>query len=251
MSEDNKHSKGKIKVFTTVVLIIVLVIAIAYVFDQGKVDSSQSDKSLTQTSNAENIDNGTSYGSTNGIPSDTTDTPESTDSIDVTESKDLRESSIPTINDPMENEFRLITSMKTSLGLMTWDDQVHLPDLLGDHQTEIIETIGQGGDTFEGSKLKTTEYEGLTVTLLSPKDNGKAYYVMRMDISNNLYETYRGIKVGDSLSRLENTYPEIQQVETGDTLQDTYRFTDHSYRYIEFILVDDVVTFIEIGMELQ
>ncbi|PKM67986.1 MAG: hypothetical protein CVU95_04895 [Firmicutes bacterium HGW-Firmicutes-2] len=248
MTKDNKHSKDKLKIYMTVVIIIIFVLAIAYVFDQGKSDSSQSDKTLTQISDSKDLDNETSYSATNSVPSDTT---ESTDSVDLEETIELTESSIPITNDPLENEFRLITNKKTSLGLISWDDEIHLPDILGDHQTEIIETIGQGGDTFEGSKLKTTEYDGLTVTLLSPRDNGKAYYVLSMVITNNLYETYRGIKVGDSLQRLENTYPEIEQVETGDTVQDTYRYTDHSYRYIEFIIVDHVVTFIEIGMELQ
>ncbi|MDF1618612.1 hypothetical protein [Petrocella sp. FN5] len=248
MTEDNKHSNGKLKLFLTVAMIIVLVLAIAYVFDQGETPSNSSDKTLTKSLDAESTENGASYGNTDNLTKDIT---ESSEAIDPTELNEPNESTMPIINDPLENEFRLITHKKTSLGIMSWDDQISIPDILGDHQTEIVETIGQGGDTFEGSKLKTIEYEGLTVILLSPKDNGKTYYVMRMDITNNLYETYRGIKVGDSFQRLENTYPEIEQVETGDTLQDTYRFTDHSYRYIEFIIVDDLVAFIEIGMELQ
>ncbi|PKK97741.1 MAG: hypothetical protein CVV57_10745, partial [Tenericutes bacterium HGW-Tenericutes-2] len=215
MTKNIKYSKGKLKVFMTVAMIIILVLAITYVFDQGKTNTNQSDKTLTQASDPNDLSNGTSNGILYNEPTNTT---ESTESKDLSESDKLNETSITTINDPLENEFRLITNKKTSLGLMSWDDQIHLPDILGDHQTEIIETIGQGGDTFEGSKLKTTEYDGLTVTLLSPRDNGKAYYVLSMDMTNNLYETYRGIKVGDSLQRLENTYPEIEQVETGDTV---------------------------------
>jgi len=248
MTKDPKHVNGKFKIFTTVALIIILVLAIAYVFDQGKSEPNPSDKSLTNSSDSNDLDRGTSYRPESG---ESTDTTESTESRNQPEPSELNDSSISTINDPLENEFRLITNMKTSLGLMNWDDQISLPDILGNHKTEIIETIGQGGDTFEGSKIKTKEYEGLTVTLLSPRDNGKSYYVLRIDITNNLYETYRGIKVGDSFQRLENTYPEIVQVETGDTAFDTYRYTDQSYRYIEFIIVDGVVTFIEIGMELQ
>jgi cbb3-type cytochrome oxidase subunit 3 len=248
MTDDNKYSKGKLKIFITVGMIIIFILAIAYVFDQGKTESNPSDNTLTLTSDPGNSKNSISSGTTQNEPTDVT---EPTEIIDLDETKELSESSIPITNDPLENEFRLITNKKTSLGLMSWDDEIHLPDILGDHQTEIIETIGQGGDTFEGSKLKTTEYDGLTVTLLTPRDNGKTYYVLRMDITNNLYETYRGVKVGDSLQRLENTYPEIEQVETGDKNQDTYRYTDLSYRYIEFIIVDHVVTFIEIGMELQ
>jgi len=248
MTDDHKHLNGNLKIFITVAMIIVLVLAIAYVFDQGKPDSSLTDKTLTQSSDSKNLINGTSYDTPDSTPNDTTESAESTE---IESPEDLSVSSVPTVNDSMEHEFRLITHKKTSLGLMSWDDQIHLPDILGDHQTEIVETIGQGGDTFEGSKLKTTEYEGLTVTLLSPKDNGKSYYVLKMELTNNLYETYRGVKVGDSFQRLENTYPEIEQVETGDTAYDTYRYTDHSYRYIEFIIANDVVTFIKIGMELQ
>lgn len=114
-----------------------------------------------------------------------------------------------------------------SLALQDWDNKVDFDKLLGKPVSEDLKELSNA-DTFTGSFIKTKKYDGLEVELLSPKGNGKTFYVLSMKVSGTKFSTSRGIRVGDDVELLKQSYPEIQRVLDGRTDD-----SDCAYQYWE------------------
>jgi hypothetical protein len=89
--------------------------------------------------------------------------------------------------------------------LSQWESNMDLEAILGTPKSVTIEVL-ENADTFSGSFKKTVVYEGLTMELFSPKDNGEDYWLLSMLITGDGYETYRGIGVGDTFEAIEAAY---------------------------------------------
>ncbi len=137
--------------------------------------------------------------------------------------------------------------------LFNWDNEIELSELLGAPLAEKTEQLGPGADTFTGSFIRELTYDGLELKLFSPRENGTDFYIIMMKLTENRYLTKRGIKVGDNLEFLQETYPEISQVPDGkdDPQNGTYRFYegDNPYTFIDFAVADGRITEINVVHE--
>ena len=75
-------------------------------------------------------------------------------------------------------------SDRGQLTLRNWYDQAELSAVLGEPVAETNEVLGREADTHSGSHLKTLKYEGLVVQMFSPRDNGKDFWLMSMDLTS-------------------------------------------------------------------
>lgn len=121
-------------------------------------------------------------------------------------------------NDTQNNidEFSIVMDGNT-LAAGEWENQSSLLKTLGKPVSEKIETLGQGSDTYEGSFEKNTKYSDIEVISFSPKDNGKTFWVMEAKTTSSKYATKQGIKVGDNISILKKSYPNISIALDGRT----------------------------------
>ena len=101
-------------------------------------------------------------------------------------------------------EYSLISD-RGQLTLRNWYDQAELSAVLGEPVAETNDVLGREADTHSGSHLKTLKYEGLVVQMFSPRDNGKDFWLMSMDLTSPKLRTPRGITVG-SLTGLKGLY---------------------------------------------
>lgn len=104
-----------------------------------------------------------------------------------------------------------------AVSLKSWDTEADLSGVLGNPISETVEVLGTDSDTFAGSSVKTLEYDGLKIRLFSPKDNGKAYWIMSMDLTGSTLQTPKGITVGSSLEALKGAYGLLEAVPDGRT----------------------------------
>lgn len=104
-----------------------------------------------------------------------------------------------------------------NVSLQAWDNKVDLPGLFGKPIEQTVTQLGQSSDTYNGSFVKKIKYSGAKVTLFSPKDNGKTFWIMEMELTDARYLTARDIKVGDSVQKLKEVYPGINLFPDGRT----------------------------------
>lgn len=123
-----------------------------------------------------------------------------------------------------------------TIKLGAWDKDMDLVKLLGGPQTEKIEKLGPGADTFTGSYIKRQIYNGLELGFMSPRDNGKTFFMDRIVITGSRYQTARGVKVGDGYDRILQAYVYAPPENTAvyDKKNHTYSFTDGSTQLINF-----------------
>ena len=167
------------------------------------------------------------------------------------ENKDgMEESNLPIqeLDDLSEFSF-LIEDRKVTL--MDWEDEVNLGDLFGKPKQEKIEQLGSGSDTFAGAYIKELKFSGVDLKLFSPKDNGKKFYILSMEVSDPKYQTIRGVKVGDALEALNKNYPEITPIPDGreDKNNRGYRLEQGAYNYITFEIKEGFIIKISIYHE--
>lgn len=117
------------------------------------------------------------------------------------------------------------------LSLFDRDDEVDFDRLLGKPLNENIEILGEGADTFAGSYIKTMQYEGLELKLLSAADNGESFSITDMKVTSDIYSTTKNTKVNDTLEELIESYPSINKVLDGRT-------DDNNCTYESFIQED-------------
>lgn len=138
------------------------------------------------------------------------------------------------------------------LPLGAWENDIALDTILGKPISEKIEQLGEGADTFAGSYLKTKTYQGLELRLMSPKGNGKTFFIDQILITSDSYATYREIKVGDSYEKLLNSYSfniNAEQAMILNKQNHTYALYESGYNYIYFEVKNGVVKSITLKIE--
>lgn len=95
-----------------------------------------------------------------------------------------------------------------SIKLGDWDKDVDIPGIFGRLLLEKVEQLGAGADTFAGSYVKRMVYDGLELGLMSPRDNGKTFFIDTIHITGSQYATARGVMVGDSYTEVLKAYPD-------------------------------------------
>lgn len=144
-----------------------------------------------------------------------------------------------------------IQTLNGSIGLMNWDDKVDIKKILGDPISEDIEVLGEGADTFKGSTLRKLKYNGLELTLMSPKDNGNTFFVLNIRITGDKYSTWRNIQIGDEVQKLLKQYPEHQFIE-GNKSNGRLKFENADLsKNIIFTIKKGIVHLIEYNYLLQ
>jgi len=142
---------------------------------------------------------------------------------------------------------------KRAISLKSWYNEADLSAVLGKPISETNEVLGSGADTFSGSHIKTLKYEGLVVKLFSPKDNGKEFWLMSVDLTSSKLQTPRGITVGSTLTELKKAYSDIKIVPDGraDANNCAYRVSmQEEYKYITFEVEKGIVKEIKLFVEL-
>ncbi|MFA5528053.1 MAG: hypothetical protein WC996_05505 [Peptostreptococcales bacterium] len=137
------------------------------------------------------------------------------------------------------------------IALKDWDNEVNIEEIFGEPLEVKSEILGPNSDTFNGSFMKEITYSGIKFVMFSPKDNGKNYYILSMNIMDNSIETKRGIRVGDTLEKLNEVYPELKPVLDGreDTQNRGYKIEEGAYDYINFEVKDGSIIHIKIYHE--
>lgn len=128
-----------------------------------------------------------------------------------------------------------------------WDDKVDLKAIMGEPVSQEVKQLGDGADTFTGSYVKEMVYDGIKLGLMSPKDNGKTFFVDRIEITLGDYETSRGIKIGDGYDKILDSY--VYSGAGYDAQNHTYTFTDGSISYLSFDVQRGVVKSITLYAE--
>lgn len=130
-----------------------------------------------------------------------------------------------------------------------------LDDKLGIPISRETIVLGQGSDTFSGSHIRTSYYDGLTVEEFSPKGEGKDnFWIYSLYITNENYSTTKGVTIGDKLEKLKTEYPNIEVLKDGRTDEKNcaYLLKDPiEPKYIIFEVKDSTIEWIKIYYELQ
>lgn len=137
--------------------------------------------------------------------------------------------------------------------LKSWYKEADLSALLGKLVSENNEVLGSTADTYSGSHIKTLKYEGLVVKLFSPKDNGKDFWLMSMDLTSSKLQTPGGITVGSTLAQLKEAYKGIEIFPDGrtDVNNCAYEFSvREEYKYMIFEVEKGIVKEIKLYAEL-
>ncbi|MDQ6419348.1 hypothetical protein RB620_07880 [Paenibacillus sp. LHD-117] len=127
------------------------------------------------------------------------------------------------------------------VSLRDWDNEKDIAELLGKPIGETHEQLGPDAGTFNGMHVKTLTYDGLELTLYSPK--GDRYYVVNMRVTNDRYATSLGIRVGDVAERVEEVYPYVEIALDGRTppRNFTYAVGEGDYITLFIDLKDGIV----------
>lgn len=129
---------------------------------------------------------------------------------------------------PAEPEPFALMAGQRAIPLKSWDSETDLEAILGKPISEKQEVLNAGSDTYTGSTVRILEYDGLSIRLFSPKDNGKTFWIMAMDLTGTNLQTPQGIKVGSGLAELKAAYASLEAVPDGRTDAD-----NRAYRIME------------------
>lgn len=175
------------------------------------------------------------------------------DNGEVIEQTDSKKEVSDRSNNENENNDFFVEYNGKQLKLLQWDNEIDIEAIFGKPESDSTEVLGEGADTFTGSYLRIVNFNGLELTMLSPKDNGKDFLVLMMTVSISDYTIANGLKVGDSFETLKKAFPDIKRVEDGieDGNISTYEIKDNNNNFIEFYLEDNLINEILIGNELQ
>jgi len=137
--------------------------------------------------------------------------------------------------------------------LTDWYKESDLSALLGKLVSEDNEVLGSTADTYSGSHIKTLKYDGIVAKLFSPKDNGKEFWLMSLDLTSSKLQTPSGITVGSTLAQLKEAYKGIETFPDGrtDANNCAYRVgTREGYKHITFEVEKGIVKEIKLFVEL-
>lgn len=131
----------------------------------------------------------------------------------------------------------------------------NLSDVLGTPISEEIEVLGSGSDTFSGSRIKTSTYDGLVIEEFSPEKEGNDnFWILSMTITKENYSTEKDLTIGDNLEKLKEIYEGIEILKDGRTDPNNCAYimgnnTDNNF--IVFQVKDGSINEIKIYHELQ
>jgi beta-lactamase regulating signal transducer with metallopeptidase domain len=111
-------------------------------------------------------------------------------------------------------EYSLVFDNKV-ITLGSWDTNIE--DIFGKPQWQNTEILGPESDTFAGSHRKVMKYDNIEITLFSPRDNGKSFWIMEMDVKDTSVKTWSGISLGSSLQDLKSAYSDLKIFPDGRT----------------------------------
>ena len=152
----------------------------------------------------------------------------------------------PTGESQSANEFSVFLNDKY-ITLEDWDKDNYIISIFGKPNKESVEVLGAGADIFVGSKIKTLEYEGLTIKLFIGKDY---FWIVRVEITDKMYETYRGMSVGKSVNDLKEKYDNVTQALDGRTDVNNCGYTINDQdRFIWFEVENGVIKAIKYYLE--
>ncbi|MBP7331526.1 MAG: hypothetical protein KBA08_04360 [Firmicutes bacterium] len=137
--------------------------------------------------------------------------------------------------------------------LKNWYKEADLSAILGKLVSETDEALGSTADTYSDSHIKTLKYEGLVAKLFSPKDNGKEFWLMSVDLTSSKLQTPRGITIGSTLAQLKEAYKGIEIIPDGrtDANNCAYRVGGAAgYKNINFEVEKGIVKRIKLFIEL-
>lgn len=127
-----------------------------------------------------------------------------------------------------------------------------LDNILGKALSVDIQVLDERADTYKGSRIRTSSYDGLVIEEFAPEDTDN-FWVMSIDISNKNYSTVKGLTIGDKLDKLKELYT-VEIVKDGrvDPNNCAYVFK-HSmeYNFIVFEVKSGIIEHIKIYNELQ
>ncbi|MCL6479206.1 MAG: copper amine oxidase N-terminal domain-containing protein [Peptococcaceae bacterium] len=144
-----------------------------------------------------------------------------------------------------------VKSRRGDVKLGDWDSDLNLEKILGKPLAETTEQLGAGADTFAGSYVRRQVYEGLELRLMSPKGNGKTFFIDRIHITGDEYQTARNIKVGDSLEKMLDAYYRLPPAPIsgfGSDIQH-YRYHDKGVNSILFEIKSGIIKSITLEIE--
>ncbi len=170
---------------------------------------------------------------------------------DQTKKDNVEESNpLPPVNENI-SEFSIVKG-DNYVTLGEYENQGVLLELFGQPISEEVKVLGSGSDTFTGSFLKNVKYSDFDITFMSPKGDGKKFWILDMKTDSNMYKTKRGIKAGDSVDDLTKAYPDIHIVEDGriDLNNCAYEFNENRIDYVMFEVAQGKITEIKLFREL-
>ncbi|MFX3633861.1 MAG: hypothetical protein ACE3L7_26260 [Candidatus Pristimantibacillus sp.] len=140
------------------------------------------------------------------------------------------------------NDFALRVK-DTFVNLKDWDHEVNLDEVFGTPILQEVEVLGDGADTLTGSFIKKIKYDGLQLELFSPKNNGKEFMIMTMEITKRGYKTSKGVEIGHTVDEVKAVYPSVQMVldgKTTDANNSTYVINEE-YDFLQMEVKDGLV----------
>ena len=98
-----------------------------------------------------------------------------------------------------------------TISLQQWDTSIHLEEYLGKPLKTKTKQLDLNSDTFAGSFIRDMQFDGLSLKLFSPKQNGRSFWIQEIILTNDKYKTTRGIKPGDELDKVKQAYPSLEK----------------------------------------
>ncbi len=144
----------------------------------------------------------------------------------------LAESTVPEDKGAIQKELAFTYNGKTFAISDTVEDE-DLEELLGEALEKKAHTYsnddGLNMDPLIGFTERQYKFPGLELNTISTAE-GKEFTLFNIKITDPKYSTVRNIKVGDSLKKLKEVYPEGNLVSgKGDEKEDDYRYQPVSY----------------------
>lgn len=121
---------------------------------------------------------------------------------------------------------------------------LELESLFGALDSQEVEEVGPGGDTFAGSYKKKLKFTGVELTFFAPEDDEEKYWLINIIVLDSKYQTPRGISIEDTLEELKEAYPEAVRHKDGrtDDRNFAYQIVDEtSYDYLRFEIRDGYI----------
>ncbi len=147
-------------------------------------------------------------------------------------STDLEDNTVTEDKGVIQKELAFTYNGKTFAISDTVEDE-DLEGLIGEALEKKAHTYssddGLNMDPLIGFTERQYKFPGLELKTISTAE-GKEFFIFNIKITDPKYSTVRNIKVGDSLNKLQEVYPEGDLVTgEGDAKEDDYRYQPESY----------------------